>query len=294
MRMSNTPWFFALLLCILAGGAGANAQGLSPAAPAAGAAYTRDLTIGKSGSDVSALQQFLITDGFLKIPAPTGYFGSLTRAALGAWQASTGLSPAAGYFGPLSRGKMSATVPPAPAAEAIRVPDAALATTTAAAPSMPAPPTNDGSPAWLVIPKLSVTAHFQYNDLAPDGTIEIPTNIVDVGWYIGSPRPGERGASVITGHVAQIRKGVMTKPGVFYALNELRPGDKLYVLDDAGKSIAFVVRESRSYDPAADATDVFTSSDSRAHLNIITCEGFWNQSELSYSQRLVVFADAVQ
>jgi LPXTG-site transpeptidase (sortase) family protein len=146
----------------------------------------------------------------------------------------------------------------------------------------------------LIIPELNVIADFQYNGLTPDGTMEIPTNIVDAGWYTGSPRPGEKGVAIITGHVAQIRKSVVTKPGVFYNLNELRPGDKLYVLNDKGETITFVVRESRLYDPTADATDVFTSNDNGAHLNIITCEGTWNQDQLSYSQRLVIFADAVQ
>lgn len=65
--------------------------------------YTRDLTVGSKGDDVKALQQTLINGGFLKIAAPTSYFGSLTRDALGKWQASVNISPTAGYFGPKSR-----------------------------------------------------------------------------------------------------------------------------------------------------------------------------------------------
>ncbi|MCX6705132.1 MAG: class F sortase, partial [Candidatus Woesebacteria bacterium] len=120
----------------------------------------------------------------------------------------------------------------------------------------------------------------------------IPTNIVDVGWFTGSPRPGEKGNAIITGHVAQIRGGVLVKPGVFSNLNELSAGDKLYIVNEKGESITFVVRENRNYDPSADATDVFISADGGAHLNLITCEGTWNPDKLSYSQRLVVFTDA--
>lgn len=152
----------------------------------------------------------------------------------------------------------------------------------------------NGSPVRLIIPKLNVDAGFQYNGLKSDGTMEIPSNIYDVGWFTGSPKPGEKGDAIITGHVAQIRRGIMTKQGVFYNLSQLQPGDKLYVLNDKGKSITFVVRESQLYDPTADATDVFVSKDNGVHLNIITCEGTWNQAQLSYSQRLVVFTDAVQ
>jgi sortase (surface protein transpeptidase) len=86
----------------------------------------------------------------------------------------------------------------------------------------------------------------------------------------------------------------MTKPGVFYNLSELRAGDLIYVLNDKGVTTEFVVRESRNYDPAADATDVFTSKDVGIHLNLITCEGTWNPGQLSYSQRLVIFTDLAE
>jgi LPXTG-site transpeptidase (sortase) family protein len=124
--------------------------------------------------------------------------------------------------------------------------------------------------------------------------MEIPGNVVDVGWFTGSARPGEKGVAVVTGHVAQIRGGVLTKPGVFKNLNVLQTGDKLYVTNDKGITTTFLVRESRLYDPSADATSVFTSKDNGAHLNLITCEGTWNATRQSYSQRLVVFADALQ
>src|SRR5690242_9426602 len=60
-------------------------------------AFSRDLTVGSSGADVSALQAILIERGFLHIAAPTGYFGPLTKSAVAAWQASVGL-PSTGYF----------------------------------------------------------------------------------------------------------------------------------------------------------------------------------------------------
>ncbi|MDB5194194.1 MAG: hypothetical protein JWN50_208 [Parcubacteria group bacterium] len=73
--------------------------------------FTRDLTVGSSGADVTALQQILVSKGYLTIPAGTayGYFGSLTKAAVARWQASASISPAAGYFGPISRAALSAS-----------------------------------------------------------------------------------------------------------------------------------------------------------------------------------------
>ncbi len=71
--------------------------------------FTRDLTLGSKGADVSALQQVLISKGFLTaVSAPTGFFGPATKAALAKWQASVGISPAVGFFGPKSRAAFAA------------------------------------------------------------------------------------------------------------------------------------------------------------------------------------------
>jgi len=71
--------------------------------------FTRSLTIGSSGADVTCLQNYLKGTGhFTFAGGATGYFGSITRTAVAAWQAANGVSPAAGYFGTLSRAKYSA------------------------------------------------------------------------------------------------------------------------------------------------------------------------------------------
>ncbi len=66
-------------------------------------AFTRDLTLGSSGADVIALQNFLISKGFTIPAGATGYFGAQTQAALARYQAANAISPAAGYFGALTR-----------------------------------------------------------------------------------------------------------------------------------------------------------------------------------------------
>ena len=67
---------------------------------------SRSLSIGARGSDVTALQQFLAAQGYLNVSA-TGYFGALTKAAVGKWQMQNGVaasgSAGLGIFGPLSR-----------------------------------------------------------------------------------------------------------------------------------------------------------------------------------------------
>lgn len=77
--------------------------------------FNTDLTVGSKGSDVTALQQWLVAKGYLQMPAGVayGYFGSVTKSALSSYQAEAGISPAAGYFGPITRARLNAmaTVP---------------------------------------------------------------------------------------------------------------------------------------------------------------------------------------
>jgi hypothetical protein len=86
------------------------ALALSAAVASAATTYTRDLTIGSTGADVVSLQSTLESKGFLVIPAGTakGYFGQLTKSALAKYQASAGIAPAAGYFGPITRAHFNA------------------------------------------------------------------------------------------------------------------------------------------------------------------------------------------
>jgi hypothetical protein len=76
----------------------------STATATASYSFTKDLTLGSKGADVTALQQLLISKGDLTaVTAPTGYFGTLTQSALAAFQSANGITPAAGYFGPKTR-----------------------------------------------------------------------------------------------------------------------------------------------------------------------------------------------
>jgi LPXTG-site transpeptidase (sortase) family protein len=140
-------------------------------------------------------------------------------------------------------------------------------------------------PVRLMIPEINVNATIQHVGVTPKGEMEAPSNSVDVGWFDLGPRPGEKGSAVISGHF----DGGNGESGVFINLYKLKEGGKLYIEDDKGVSITFVVRESRTYDPGY-AEEVFSLNDS-AHLNLVTCDGVWDGAKKSYSKRLVVFTD---
>ncbi|MDO8512556.1 MAG: class F sortase, partial [bacterium] len=119
------------------------------------------------------------------------------------------------------------------------------------------------SPARLTIPAIGVNAAVQQVGVNSKGEMETPSNTVDVGWFKIGSRPGEKGSAVISGHF----DGENGETGVFTNLHKLKKGDKLYIEDGSGTSIAFIVRESRTYAPGY-AEEVFSSNDS-AHLNLI-------------------------
>jgi len=71
------------------------------ASSASSMVYSKDLTIGSTGSEVSALQ------AKLGVSPASGYFGSITKAAVMKYQSENGV-PATGFVGPLTRAKLNA------------------------------------------------------------------------------------------------------------------------------------------------------------------------------------------
>jgi hypothetical protein len=78
--------------------------------------WNTNLTVGSTGADVMALQKFLNSNAATQVAASgagspgneSTYFGSLTKAAVAKYQTANGISPAAGYVGPLTRASLNA------------------------------------------------------------------------------------------------------------------------------------------------------------------------------------------
>jgi peptidoglycan hydrolase-like protein with peptidoglycan-binding domain len=89
-----------------------SASAMSSGSMASCPTITAALQFGSTGASVTSLQQFLIAKGLLASASATGYFGVLTQAAVGKWQASQGIatSGSSGYgtVGPKTRAAISA------------------------------------------------------------------------------------------------------------------------------------------------------------------------------------------
>lgn len=141
------------------------------------------------------------------------------------------------------------------------------------------------APARLSIPALGIDARVQHVGRTKKGKMGIPSNFTDVAWYKHGPAPGVQGSAVIDGHV----DNALALAGVFKRLAEIRPGDDVYVEQDTGERLRFVVEDVRSY-PYDDVplADLFERSDA-ARLNLVTCGGTWISKQRTYDRRVVVY-----
>lgn len=187
-----------------------------------------------------------------------------------------------------SCGPMSSTdAGPAPTAPAPTAPTSAPSATPVPAPT-PAPIAEQAPPTQVTIPAIDLDEPLIDLGLQADGSMEVPVDFDDVGWYTPGGRPGGRGPVVIAGHVDS-----PTGPAVFLRLQELVPGDTVTVTAADGMTHDYVVTEVR--DVAKDAfptAEVFGATVTDT-LRLITCGGIFDSAAASYTDNRVVFAERV-
>jgi len=152
----------------------------------------------------------------------------------------------------------------------------------------PAAENNIGGPRRLVIPAIKVSASVESLGIGQNGVMEAPKNYLEAGWLNLGPRPGESGIAVIAGHL----DNQYGAPGVFWHLSKLKAGDDIYVIDGTGKDLHFKVSGTRIYSANTPLGEIYEKGGS-ARLNLITCNGAWDQKAQNYTNRLVVSADIV-
>ena len=146
------------------------------------------------------------------------------------------------------------------------------------------------APLRLRIPALDIDAPVVAVGQTADGKMAAPTRIADVAWYNAGALPGEPGNAVMAGHLDDSRG----RPAVFGRLADLAPGDSVFVDMADGITHHFAVIEVADYPAdAAPLTRIF-GLDFERDLNLITCDGAWNQDAQRYERRLVVYTRLVR
>ncbi len=139
-------------------------------------------------------------------------------------------------------------------------------------------------PVRLKIPTLGIdtdTIELQLSGPEP----EVPEDFDQAGWYRETRLPGEIGPAVIAGHIDS-----KSGPAVFAKLNELQPGDAIFVAGEDGTTVEFEVVRSGQYPKGDLPTEVFGFDLPVPELRLITCGGTFNRQTGHYDDNYVVYA----
>jgi hypothetical protein len=140
-------------------------------------------------------------------------------------------------------------------------------------------------PLRLEIPAIGVSTRLQRLGRASDGTVEVPSEWGVAGWYAGGTRPGDPGSAVILGHVDS-----KSGPAVFYRLRELRPGDRIEVVQAAGSRARFTVERVEQFDKQRFPTDDVYYPTLSPRLRLVTCGGAFDPASGHYRSNVIAFA----
>ncbi|WP_037900473.1 class F sortase [Streptomyces sp. NRRL S-350] len=220
---------------------------------------------------------------------PASGMPRLLRAGMGAAAVGLLLIYNSVDTGPSTDAAATQAAPPAATASAAPGPEAAAGPAAgAAAPGAPAaPPLKPSKPTRLRIPQIAVDAPFTELTLNPAGQLNAPPpddkNLV--GWYRDGVTPGERGSSVVAGHV-DTTKG----PAVFLLLSLLVPGNKVEVSRADGTVAVFSVDAVETFAKDAFPDKKVYGKTPDAQLRLITCGGTYDKKRRDYLDNVVVFA----
>lgn len=145
-------------------------------------------------------------------------------------------------------------------------------------------------PVRLRIAGIGVDAPVVPVGMRPDGLMDIPATSHEVGWFSPGYRPGAAGSAVLAGHL-DMESG---RPAVFWNLRRLKPGDVVELDRGDGKTLRYRVTRTATY-PMDDAPleEIFgTATGSR--LNLVTCNGAWQEHLATYNRRLVVYTEQIR
>jgi len=180
----------------------------------------------------------------------------------------------------LTRHSTPALRPPPAGVDAMPAPTAPIV-----APPQSADAVAVASPVSLTIPLIGVQTNLIRLGLQASGALQVPSTTSVAGWYTGSPRPGSIGSAIIVGHIDSV-KG----PGVFYRLDELKSGDKVYVRRADGTMVLFKVTGVQTYPKNKFPTQTVYGPTPDAELRLITCGGTYDSTTGHYLSNIVVYA----
>jgi len=144
------------------------------------------------------------------------------------------------------------------------------------------------APVALRIPAIGVVVSVSALGLNPDGTVQVPTDFDEPGWFRLGPSPGQVGSAVILGHVDSYQG-----PAVFFRLRSLRAGDRVEVSLADGMVAHFVVSTVAMYPKEQFPARLVYGSHGYSALQLVTCGGTFDTHTRSYRSNIVAYTHLV-
>jgi Sortase domain len=144
------------------------------------------------------------------------------------------------------------------------------------------------TPVQLGVPAIGLNVSLSTLGLNADGTVQVPTNIAQPGWYRLGPSPGQDGSAVILGHVDSYRG-----PAIFYKLRSLVPGDLVDVSLADGVSAQFKVTFVAMYSKSSFPDQEVYGGQGHSSLQLVTCGGAFDSHTGHYLSNVVVYTSLV-
>ena len=141
------------------------------------------------------------------------------------------------------------------------------------------------NPELLIVPEISLRAPIVPIEVDPDGVLDPPADVHEVGWWKRSAMPGATdGQTLITGHTVHTGGGVMNR------LGDLRPGSLVQIRTPKGivdykTTKVFVYTKA---EVSEHKQQLFSQKRDSNRLVLVTCTG-WTGHD--YTSNIIVFAD---
>jgi hypothetical protein len=144
------------------------------------------------------------------------------------------------------------------------------------------------TPVQLRVPAIALSVSLSTLGLNANGTVQVPTNIAQPGWYRLGPSPGQDGSAVILGHVDSYQG-----PAVFFKLRTLVPGDMVDVNLADGVVAQFKVTYVAMYSKTSFPDQLVYAGHGQSSLQLVTCGGAFDTHTGHYLSNIVVYTSLV-
>ncbi len=144
------------------------------------------------------------------------------------------------------------------------------------------------TPVNLRVPAIALDVSLSTLGLNLNGTVQVPTDIQQPGWYRLGPSPGQDGSAVILGHVDSYQG-----PATFFMLRTLLPGEPVYVTLADGVAAQFKVTSVVQYLKTGFPDQLVYAGHGSSSLQLVTCGGTFDTHTGHYLSNVVVYTSLV-